>query len=107
MTWSIDWTFGSTSQITGKPKFETPGTMTIDGDGGTFAQAGSAWALDSGTTYYNGVVTAWDAGDNVMSARVFLNNSETSTNVPFTWTTSDELHMSGTYMMDDVDAPTS
>jgi len=107
MSWSIDWTLGSTSVMGTDPKFSTPGTMTIDNNGGLEMQAGSAMCRDAGTKWYNGTVLAYTAGDNVLSTTVIANDLSVTATVPFTWTTGDRIVMQGVYRMDDVDAPTS
>jgi len=104
--WWISLTWGSTTSAT-NPQFNTPGTMTIDGDATAFYVGGTVVARESGVGWYNGTAVAYDAADDILNTATFFSDTDISATVPFTWGTADRLILSGVYPMDDVDAPTS
>ncbi len=108
MNWSFDLTCGSSTVMGTTPKIQPPGTMILEGHAGSIDQVASAVARDASTgTFYAGSAWQGDSSDNVLTTRVIFNTTLITVSTPFTWAVSDQLTISGTTFMADVDAPTS
>jgi hypothetical protein len=94
VTFSLQFTFGSTSVITGDVSATLPITPVTDTS--VFARF-----LDSGTANYIGFARCGTGGTiNILTPvanQTYLPYTSLSALVPFTWTTSDTLNAYGTY----------
>ena len=93
VTFSLTFTFGSTSAITGSPNFALPSTPNSNFS--SFCNL-----LDTGTAVYfaNGFYQSGGVFLDVLNASgTYVGASAFSATVPFTWTTGDKIIVNGTY----------
>lgn len=94
-------TFGSTSSISGAVSFTPP--VTIKTDYSLRQAIGLTSIEDSGTASFHGVTRISDADTTLLQAGVgtaggtYLGYSNLSSTIPMTWTTGDQLMITGTY----------
>lgn len=91
---NIRFLLGSTSAITGGISFTLPVTSNLNSTGY------SGYFQDSGTALY--ATLSYAIGSTLYMSAVLTNGTYgsqtiTSNTVPFTWTTNDEIFVSGTY----------
>jgi len=94
---------GSTSAIGTNPKFFVPEGMLVNthvfdtGGGRYFAGTGTAALYDSSANvYYEAVTLAADSGRQVITTRIVHGGANVTATTPFTWTTADDIILSGT-----------
>lgn len=96
---AASFTFGSTSSISNAPKFSLPvATSTAPDDAdicGVFIDGGTAYSAihAAATTTTTGFLYV------AVSSGTYVVQGSVSSSVPFTWTTGDEIHVSGTYRL--------
>lgn len=94
-------TFGSTSSIAGTVSFTPP--VTIRTDYNLRQAIGITSFEDAGTASFTGVTRISDAGTTLLQAGIataggtYTGYSNLSSTIPMTWTTGDQLMITGTY----------